>query len=697
MAKIDRPILQAPAAIAELPVAPGKKAGDYLLAYKGIAYRAIASIAADVASIDLKLYRRIIKRGVPEFEEVHEHEALSLLHSVNDFSTFYDLMESTQVFLEANGEAFWLILRDAGRKPVEIWTLRPDWVTILPDKKNVIGGYKYQPGGLADSVTFEPADIIHFKYVNPTRMSRGKGPVQAAAMEIDLDDFTASYTRNFFFNSAVPSLLIKFKDKLDPEMLDRFVARWEQNFRGVRQSHKIAAIAGDVETEPLNTDLEKMGLVEQRKYNRDNILAIFQVPKPVVAITDEVNYANAQASIRAYMERTIKPKMMKFVAQLNEFYLRQWEGEDLFFDFADPVPADRELQLKVYENGLNNGWLTINEVREEENLEPVEGGDQVFLPFNLIPIATVGDRLKGLFNKTREVIGLPVIKSGKKKTKFTMPVTPRRLSEIREDAFKKEMKPKVAKLLSNVIKLSEEEQRKEAIWRQLIAKTDVWEQVLSEKLVKIFNRQEEVVLDNIQQRRSMKAQDEIGRYLFDLLKANTDMTTELLPFIEDIIKVQGKDAMDFLGFTSGIDVAQNRVVNYLKEFSGTLISGINDYTLERLRKTLAEGTRNGEGVDGLKSRVETVFESARGPRAEKIARTEVLRASNFGTQEAYKQSGVVKRKEWLTAIDSRVCPICAPLDGKIVDLNKNFSTSEGPVDYPPAHPQCRCTTIPVIS
>jgi len=94
-----------------------------------------------------------------------------------------------------------------------------------------------------------------------------------------------------------------------------------------------------------------------------------------------------------------------------------------------------------------------------------------------------------------------------------------------------------------------------------------------------------------------------------------------------------------------------------------------------------------------------------------IARTETIRASNFGAEEAYIQSGVVEGKEWLTAFDERTCTSCEEMGGKtsgkprtaklgqsfdVSDIDMNFDYTEGEMPYPPLHPSCRCSLIAIL-
>lgn len=89
-------------------------------------------------------------------------------------------------------------------------------------------------------------------------------------------------------------------------------------------------------------------------------------------------------------------------------------------------------------------------------------------------------------------------------------------------------------------------------------------------------------------------------------------------------------------------------------------------------------------------------------RAQTIARTEALRATNFGVQDAWRQiieSGAAPeelvRRQWMVARDERLCEVCAPIPKlnpkKGVPFGQAFQTPIGPLTMPPAHPNCRCT------
>jgi SPP1 gp7 family putative phage head morphogenesis protein len=84
-------------------------------------------------------------------------------------------------------------------------------------------------------------------------------------------------------------------------------------------------------------------------------------------------------------------------------------------------------------------------------------------------------------------------------------------------------------------------------------------------------------------------------------------------------------------------------------------------------------------------------------RAETIARTETLAASNSGTYQSWLQArdegflapNVVRK--WIVTPDDRLCPLCQQMTGATAGLEEPFNTPKGPMYHPPLHPDCRCT------
>jgi len=142
----------------------------------------------------------------------------------------------------------------------------------------------------------------------------------------------------------------------------------------------------------------------------------------------------------------------------------------------------------------------------------------------------------------------------------------------------------------------------------------------------------------------------------------------------------------------GFDITNPEVIKWIKKHTGESIKSILDTTFDALKRTLAEGVANGESIPDLAARVTEEYNQCKGYKAIRIARTETISSTNQGALQAYKQSGVVEKKEWLISADA--CDICIDIAaGGAVGINELF---RGGFDVPPAHPNCRCSIIPVL-
>jgi SPP1 gp7 family putative phage head morphogenesis protein len=143
------------------------------------------------------------------------------------------------------------------------------------------------------------------------------------------------------------------------------------------------------------------------------------------------------------------------------------------------------------------------------------------------------------------------------------------------------------------------------------------------------------------------------------------------------------------------DTTNPNAVKWVKEHAAETIDGIDEDTRQQIRDLVEEAFTEQYDVDELASEIADVIGDDE--RAENIARTETMRASNEGQLEAWDQAtdaGLLtgtEEKEWIVTPDDRLCPICEPMEGETAALNEDFDVDGDKIDAPPAHPRCRCT------
>lgn len=680
-------------------------------------FAAINKIALKTSAIDFQLYRITSKEG--DSEEILDSEILDLVMRFNPFQTRTEFLKMAWINKKLTGEAIWLKVRNKEGKVIELWNLRPDLMTVVTDPQKFIKAYELQKAD-GGKETFDPADIIHFREPNPLNPWRGMSPLAPAQHRIETEQLANKYQRNFFGNNARPDALLLSEETLDSEQRDQMTEAWEDRHQGANKGGRIGILEGGMQYQQVSISQKEMDYIESMKFTRDDILVALGVPKSVIT-TDDVNFANADAGIRMFLSETITPEMKQIVEVLNEFLVSPDFGEEYYLDFQDPTPADRKTQTEEFTAGYGR-WLTTNEIRATLNLAPIEGGDVIPTtnrdgkqtgeiggetnpPKGLLPREAqlaMERRAKAL----KMLQGRPFLR---KKLELIRTVgeeiTKQTLLDLQRVKTKKKVKNLPASEKASPSAKTEEEKptsilpdiaMRETYYDYTNKKIDKRSKQFEKKLVSEFAGQEKRVLAKMDELDAEKSKGEektfIPADISKLLNKAAEVklfSTIALPFLEDFATRGGKDAADMTGeqfdMTDSLAAAIKTRANF---FAGS----ITDTTFEKLTATLSTGINNGEGIAALKDRVTEVYGQIPSHRAFLIARTETTFANNEGMLAQFKESSVVKGKEWVATLDSRTRDEHVHLNGKVVGLTQTF---ENGLQFP-QEPNCRCVLAPAL-
>ncbi len=180
------------------------------------------------------------------------------------------------------------------------------------------------------------------------------------------------------------------------------------------------------------------------------------------------------------------------------------------------------------------------------------------------------------------------------------------------------------------------------------------------------------------------------------------------PYITQSIETSGVAALFDLNPELTFNPRSIAMQQYVNKHKFKFSFRVNDETRKQLRKEFIAGIADGEGIPALRKRVEKVFDIAEKFRSERIARTEMVRASSAAAEDAYIQSGIVEGKGWVANPDA--CQWCGSMHGATMRLGGNFFnqgdvlTVDGSdmhfdyddIMYPPLHPNCLCSLIPIL-
>jgi hypothetical protein len=584
--------------------------------------------------------RRKQLRKAMELVEIPGHRILDLLEKGNEFHTGLTIDELTQLHLELVGEAFWVKERNGRGEPSELWSIPPHWVRHCPQPGPEEREFVLLVNGV--ETTLPMSEVIWFKKPDPFMpYGRGVGTGRSLSDELDTDEYAAKHMKGWFVNGAIPDLLVS-ADGLNKGDTARLENDWLDKQQGWWNKFKPYFVSKKLTVTKLTSSFSDMGLGQLRKDQRDVIIHTWGIAPEMFGITENSNRANITGAFYQFARWVLVPRL-----ELQRVFLQTRLVPDfepgLVLDYVSPVEEDKSHVLEVMKSAP---WaFTVDDWREEAHKPEVKDGKgQVYAaPFNLVftdtPGGGGGDGAStapggGELSTGQPVVGLPAT--------CGCPVT----ADPPKETTGQLEGDQVQDLMLLLSKLTPAE-----------------EQIIGQVLEAIESGELDDALRPVLQE--------------TVIGFGTSTMAEILPEV-------------------AFDIDDPKVAEFLRNGRTAEIKGATQTTQSAIRGSLAEGMTAGENIASLQARIEAEFADAIGRRSHVIARTESVSASNFGANEAIKQSGI-GYKGWLAVRDAKTRANHIALDAQPpIPANENFTIGSLSAPYPGGFGvaeediQCRC-------
>ena len=360
-----------------------------------IVYRCVNEIANGAASIPFCAYQDDIK--------LDDHPILSLLRRPNPTQSGVEYFQALYSFLLLSGNAY-PVRNDVNGQPRELFLLRPDRIRIEPSKTMIPKSYHYMVSGtVVKSYDPDPvtgvSELKHIKQWNPLDDYYGLSPIMAGAVDIDNHNAVNKHNLNLLNNGARPSGAIIFRPKDDRGVPMQLTDGQRQSlnedlqlrYQSPNNAGRPLLLEGDFDWREMGLSPKDMDYLQSKHVAAKDIALCFGVPSQLIGIPDAQTYTNVQEARLALYEETIIPLAKRVESDMNEWISPSF-GEDISirYDF-DAIPAMTERRKMIYENvtqAVREGIISRNEARERLGLEPISGGDDVFIAANLFPLGS---------------------------------------------------------------------------------------------------------------------------------------------------------------------------------------------------------------------------------------------------------------------------------------------------------------------
>lgn len=354
----------------------------------------VSVLVNKVANASARLPLKVYQRGEQGRPEARDSAYAELIRNPNPELDPYLFWLWTVSTLNIFGEAFWLKVRDAGGRPVQLIPWHP---TRMVDE-NADGRRQWFLQHDDGRTAIQRRDIVHFRFYDPDTLHRGMSPLEPLRDTLENEAGARAANSAMWRNGGRPSFILKHPQRIGQDGVNRLRDQWNSIHGGVENWAKTAILEEGMEAQKLTFDADELQYVESRKLNREEACAAFDVPPPVVHILDRATFSNITEQMRSMYRDTMAPKL-KLLESTLETELRDGRlgdlnrepdfGSDVYAEFLmdEVLRGDFEARAMAYRNA---DYMTIAEKRELENLPFVAGTDRIFLNSASLPLSDAG-------------------------------------------------------------------------------------------------------------------------------------------------------------------------------------------------------------------------------------------------------------------------------------------------------------------
>ena len=347
-------------------------------------YACVRVIAETIASLPFHVYEATDEGS----RKAVEHPLYRLIHDEPNLEmTSFVWRETMLTHLLLYGNSYCQIIR-TGRSQIDsLYPLLPDRMEVDRDSAGTLT-YTYSANS-GQTVKLRPEDVLHIPGLGFDGIM-GYSPLALEKNAIGLGLAAEEYGSKFFSNGARPSGILTHPNTVkDPKKLRD---SWNAAYGGSNNSGRVAVLEENMSYTPISMPNSEAQFLETRKFQVSEICRIYRVPPHMVGDLEHATFSNIEHQSISFAVHTIRPWVVRLEQAMNRALFSDKEKGIFYvrFNMDGLMRGDYKSRMEGYAIGRQNGWMSANDIRELENMNPIpdaDGGNEYLVNGNMVRIA----------------------------------------------------------------------------------------------------------------------------------------------------------------------------------------------------------------------------------------------------------------------------------------------------------------------
>lgn len=342
-------------------------------------YACINLIANTMAMLGFDVYRER-KSGGKDVATDHSLHPL-LKWEPNRHQTSFEFVHQEIFQHELYGNAYSYVMRNRSRGVIRIDPLLATGMRKIDTTREEEWIYRYadQSGKQRD---LPESDVLHIRNVSLDGII-GLSPIELMAQRVGLDLAVEAFGAKFFGKGGVLKAIARYAGWLDKEKREMLRKRLSED---TEESHEVLVLEGDIDYKPVGIPPEQAQFLETQNVSAISLCRVFGVPPTMVGLLERATYNNQEQLLLQYLTHAIQPRVERFEKSMRKSLLTDEEKRQGYFihsKLQKLMRADVKTRGEFYERLMRIGAMNPNEIRDLEDMNPRDGGDEYVLAANI--------------------------------------------------------------------------------------------------------------------------------------------------------------------------------------------------------------------------------------------------------------------------------------------------------------------------
>lgn len=344
-------------------------------------FRATDLISSNIAMMPIEIKRKGVNA---------ENHPLNLVFNdrdgglINRFNALKLIVQS--IILKGNSYVY--IERAEDGTPIRLRTLESGDVTVFWNKER----YElYYQCPLVSRGRISPKDMLHFKMWSFNGVE-GVSLIKFMANALGIATNTENSASSYYAGNMTPSAILSVQGPNGEAQRQQIRESWNQSSIGNGGSG-VAVLPSNITYTQISQNAEEAQLLQNRQFNALTILQFFGINPVMMGILDHSSYGTIESVMRDFVSNCLSPYVVMLEQELNAKLVKENErGVTINLNEKVLLLTDKAASANYYSSLVNNGILSRNEARYELNYAPIEGGDDIIIPYTKVEDNTIGNK-----------------------------------------------------------------------------------------------------------------------------------------------------------------------------------------------------------------------------------------------------------------------------------------------------------------